>query len=268
MQINETFEPGGLRVCNWAVGNSPAEVRSLQEKDPDLCPIIKWLECNTEPKQAELRLQSPGSRTLWLSRKNLQFIDRVLHYKWDGKANRSLCLVVPQGLQRTVLHGCHDLKSSGHLGQQKTLERLKQNYMWYNMSRDCIDYVTSCRTCNQNKKPNVMPKASLGQFHAGFPLERVHFHILGPFHTSEDGNNYVLMMIDQFSKWIEMAALPDQCALSVAQKSLVHFVVTFGCPLEVHTDQGKNFDSNLFKSLCKVLQIAKTRTTLYHPSSN
>lgn len=94
----------------------------------------------------------------WLSRKNLQFIDRVLHYKWDGKANRSLCLVVPQGLQRAVLHGCHDLKSSGHLGQQKTLERLKQNY---NMSRDCIDYVTSCSICNQNKKPNIRPKASL-----------------------------------------------------------------------------------------------------------
>lgn len=75
-------------------------------------------------------------------------------------------------------------------------------------------------------------------------------------------------MIDQFTKWIEMAALPDQCALSVAQKFLVHFVVTFGCHLEVHTDQGKNFDSNLFLSLCEVLQIAKTRTTPYHPSSN
>lgn len=155
MQVDEKIEQG---ACNWAVGNSPAEVRSLQEADPDLCPIIKWLQCNIEPKQAELRLQISGTRTLWLSRKNLQFIDRVLHYKWDGKANRSLCLVVPQGLQRTVLHGCHDLKSSGHLGQQKTLERLKQNY---NMSRDCIDYVTSCSTCNQNKKPNIRPKASL-----------------------------------------------------------------------------------------------------------
>lgn len=127
MQVDENFEPGGLRACNWAVGNSPAEVRSLQEEDPDLCPIIKWLECNIELKQAELRLQSPVTRTLWLSRKKLQFIDRVLHYKWDGKTNRSFCLVhffvvhVAQGLQRTVLHGCHDLKSSGHLGQQKTL---------------------------------------------------------------------------------------------------------------------------------------------------
>lgn len=80
-------------------------------------------------------------------------------------------------------------------------------------------------------------------------MERVHLDILGPFNTSESGNNYVLMMIDQFSKWIEMAALPDQTALSVAHKFLIHFVVTFGCPLEVHTDQGRNFDSNLFRAL-------------------
>lgn len=99
-------------------------------------------------------------------------------------------------------------------------------------------------------------------------MERVHLDILGPFNTSESGNNYILMMIDQFSKWTEMAALPDQTALSVAHKFLIHFVVTFGCPLEVHTDQGRNFDSNLFRALCDELQIAKTRTTPYHPSSN
>lgn len=65
-----------------------------------------------------------------------------------------------------------------------------------------------------------------------------------------------------------MVALPDQCALTVAQKFMVHFVVTFGCPLEVHTDQGKDFDNNLFENLCEILKIAKTRTTPYHPSSN
>ena len=130
----------------------------------------------------------------------------------------------------------HDFKTSGHLGQQKTLERLKQNYMWYNMACDFIEYVKSCSTYNQNKKPHVRLRASLGTYHSGFPMERVHLDILGPFNTSEDGNSYVLMMIDQFTKWIEIAALPDQCALSIAQKFLVHFIVTFGCPLQFHTD--------------------------------
>ena len=76
------------------------------------------------------------------------------------------------------------------------------------------------------------------------------------------------MMVDQFSKWVEMVAIPDQSALLLAPKFVVHFIVTFGCPLEIHTDQGKNFDGNLFNALCEALEVAKTRTTPYHPSSN
>ena len=105
-------------------------------------------------------------------------------------------------------------------------------------------------------------------FHAGIPMERIHIDILGPFNPSESGNIYALMMIDQFTKWVEIAAIPEQTALATAKKFLVHFIATFGCPLEIHTDQGRNFESNLFRSLCEALDIAKTRTTPYRPSSN
>jgi hypothetical protein len=54
-------------------------------------------------------------------------------------------------------------------------------------------------------------------------MERVHLDILGPFNTSEYGNRYVLMMIDQFTKWVEMAAIPEQSALTIAEKFVVHF---------------------------------------------
>lgn len=116
------------------------------------------------------------------------------------------------------------------------------------MSKDCVQYVKTCNTCNQNKKVHIKPRAGLQSFHAGFPMERVHLDILVPFNTSEDGNRYALMMIDQFTKWVEMAAIPEQSALTIAEKFVVHFVVTFGCPLEVHTDQGRNFDGNLYFS--------------------
>ena len=71
-------------------------------------------------------------------------------------------------------------------------------------------------------------------------MERVHLDILCPFNTSESGNRYILMMVDQFTKWVKMAVIPEQSTLLIAQKFVVHFITTFGCPLEVHTDQGRN----------------------------
>ena len=128
--------------------------------------------------------------------------------------------------------------------------------------------MSSCHTCKLNKKVAPKPRAALGAFHAGLPLERVHFDILGPLPESSKGNVYILVIVDQFTKWVESYALPDQKAESIAEKLVFEFISRFGCPLEIHTDQGKNVDGAVISSICKLLQIRKTRTTPYHPSSN
>ena len=76
------------------------------------------------------------------------------------------------------------------------------------------------------------------------------------------------MLICQFTKWVEAYPLPDQTAEMVAKATLDNFVSRFGCPLQIHTDQGRNFTSSLFIAVCDLLEIAKTRTAPYHPSPN
>ena len=105
-------------------------------------------------------------------------------------------------------------------------------------------------------------------YHAGAPVERIHLDVLGPFVSSNAGNKYILMLVCQFTKWIEAYPLPDQKAESVAKAVVDNFISRFGCPLQIHTDQGSNFMSSLFQSLSHLLVIARTRTTPYHPFSN
>ena len=76
------------------------------------------------------------------------------------------------------------------------------------------------------------------------------------------------MIIDQFTRWLELHALPEQTAELTARTFFEQWVTRFGTPLQVHADQGRNFESQLFTDLCKLLEVKKTRTTPYRPSSN
>ena len=178
-----------------------------------------------------------------------------------------LLFIVPVSLKDKVLAGCHDCPTSGHLGTQKTLHRVKHSFIWHELATDVSIYVHSCPVCNRNKKSNVKAMAGFHSFRAGAPMEHVHMDILGPFPPSESGNHYILLMIDQLTKWVEIHAIPDQTAEQTAQIAVNQFFTRFGA-LQIHTDQGKNFDGHVMKALCSLYRITKTRTMPYQPSSN
>jgi transposase InsO family protein len=56
---------------------------------------------------------------------------------------------------------------------------------------------------------------------------------------------------------MEAYPLPDQQSETIAQKLVLEFISRFGTPLEIHSDQGKNFESSLFAEICKLFEIKK-----------
>ena len=86
-------------------------------------------------------------------------------------------------------------------------------------------------------------------------MERVHMDILGPFPPSESGNRYILLMVDQFTKWVEIHPIPDQTAERTARMAVDQFFSRFGAPLQIHTDQGRNFDGHVMKALCSLYRV-------------
>ena len=99
-------------------------------------------------------------------------------------------------------------------------------------------------------------------------MERVAIDVLGPLPVSESGNRYILIAMDYFTKWPEAYALPNQEAETVAKVLVDQFVSRFGAPAQLHSDQGRNFESQVFTEMCKLLGIEKTRTTPLHPQSD
>jgi transposase InsO family protein len=75
--------------------------------------------------------------------------------------------------------------------------------------------------------------------------------MMGPVTTSEDGNSYVMVVCDYFTKYTECYAVPDITAQTVADKLSTEWIPRWGCPTILHSDQGSNFQSSLFKELSK-----------------
>ncbi|GBM55011.1 Retrovirus-related Pol polyprotein from transposon 412 [Araneus ventricosus] len=92
--------------------------------------------------------------------------------------------------------------------------------------------------------------------------------ILGPLPVTTNGNRYVLVLMDYFTKWQEEIPIPDQEASTVAKELVLTWISRYGVPMILHSDQGTNFNSSLFTELCRLLGILKTRTTALHPESD
>ncbi|GFV27486.1 retrovirus-related Pol polyprotein from transposon 412 [Trichonephila clavipes] len=94
------------------------------------------------------------------------------------------------------------------------------------------------------------------------------FDILGPLPRSSNGNNNILVVMDYFTKWPEAYPISDQETSTVAEVLVQHWISRFGVSLQLHSDQGRNFDSAICKRLCEIIAIDKTRTTALHPQSD
>jgi hypothetical protein len=261
--ININIEISGLPN-----GYSNEELKEIQRQDKDLSTVISWFSLAYEPSRQELQMTSPAIRYLWQCKSQLQLTHNILLYTWESQIGMKQVFISPSCMKDQILKYCHDIRSSGHLGQDKTLSKLKKVAHWHGMSTDCKLYVKTCHICNRQKKVNKKEKADLGQHHSGVPFERIHMDILGPLPVSKLGNKYILVIIDQFTKWIECYPLPNQYTETIAKALMDSTISRFGCPLEIHTDQGKYVDGNLIRHLCDRLEISKTRTTAYIPASN
>ena len=89
--------------------------------------------------------------------------------------------------------------------------------------------------------------------------------ISGPFLVTEDGNKYIMVVSDYFSKWPEAYAIRNQEATTVATTLIDNWISRFGVPVELHSDQGRNFQFILFQRVTEVLGIRKTPV---HPQSD
>ncbi|CAC5367226.1 unnamed protein product [Mytilus coruscus] len=155
-----------------------------------------------------------------------------------------------------------------HLGIHKTVARVRRRFYWVHFKADILKWIQQCTMCTFRKQPPRRAKSKMKQYHIGAPMERVALDIIGPFPLSKKGNKYALIVSDYFTRWNEGYPMPDMETKTIIDNFANNFVCRFGVPIQIHTDQGRQFESVLFKELCTRICIDKTRTTPYRPQSD
>lgn len=168
-----------------------------------------------------------------------------------------------------ILTENHSNPTSGHSGFHKTYNRVKQNYKWKNMKSDIKNFIKKCESCQKNKlvrKKNRAPMEITTT--SSKPFEKIFIDVVGPLPLTENGNKFILTLQDDLTKFSRAYAIPNHETETIAKKLVENFICTFGIPITIVSDQGRDFTSNLLKNISKLLKIKHINCTAYHPQSN
>lgn len=171
---------------------------------------------------------------------------------------------LPQKFRRIVFDSLHNLS---HPGIRTTRKIITSKYFWESMNRDVNEWAKTCLEC-QRAKINRHTSAPLGSFEPVKRFEHIHVDIVGPLPTSPEEYRYLVTIIDRTSRWPEAIPVKDISADTVARVVYDQWVCRYGVPIFLTCDQGRQFESHLFRELMKLLGIQRNHTTPYHPQSN
>ena len=241
------------------------EVSVMQVEDPDIGVALRWIQDND--REALLPDDASESlKILYNIRNTLFIVNNVLYREWRGSDGiRRLQVVLPRKLRKEILERAH--ANVGHMSTGKAFGLVQSNYYWPGFYSDVDEFCKSCDTCLRTKtvpRPR-WPMQPLPVIPMPFYMIRV--DIVGPLKRTRQGNKYILVAIDYYTKFTEAMAMKDQEAEIVA-RALEEIFSRHGLPGVLLTDQGTNFQSNLVKSMCRMFNIDQRRTTAYHPQTN
>ena len=98
--------------------------------------------------------------------------------------------------------------------------------------------------------------APLTSIKVGYPMQFVAMDIVGAFPESPAGNTHILVVADYFTRWTEAYPIPNQEATTVASKLTDDFFPCVSPPEQLHSEQGRNFESDVIAEVCRLLATA------------
>lgn len=177
--------------------------------------------------------------------------------------------VIPKEERKEILFKCHDDPCAGHPGIFKTFKRVSQFYYWPKMKADISKYVRNCKVCCQNKPEQKKPAGLFVPNRVpNKPFKVVSCDLIGPLPRSTRGFKFILVIIDNFSKFTLVIPLRNATSKLVCNAIEDSLFLLFGQPETLMCDNGTQFKCREFRNLLASYGVKQIFTANYHAQAN
>ena len=243
-----------------------------QAEDPEVAEFCDLLTRfpDRKPSWSEMDGYSEFSKILWSMWSEFRIKGDVLYRESINPEtqDKELRLVVPWSMRTELIRLVHEGMTGGHAGVAKTKDQVRRRAYWPGWTKAVELYILACHPCARFRNRKAPRQGKLQPMVASRPFETLSIDVTGPHPRSANGYIFILTIVDHFSKFAFAYPMRNQEASTVAKILVEQVICLVGTPARILTDQGPNFESELFKELCRMMGIAKIRTSPYKPSTN
>jgi transposase InsO family protein len=174
--------------------------------------------------------------------------------------------VLPNSMRKAILVRFHD--QNGHFGLERTIDALRRKFWFKGIKRYAKMHIRGCVKCLFNKLPSGKKEGLLNLIPTPQrPFARIHLDHCGPLPTSKTGAKHILVLIDAFTRFIQLFAVKDT-KTSNTIKCIEKSFRCFGFPKIIITDRGTSFTSEAFQRYCEEKTIKHVLNSPRHPQAN
>ena len=178
-------------------------------------------------------------------------------------------IYVPVSMRQELVNSAHGnhVQFAGHFGIEKTYQRLATDFWYPGMKTAVTKVVADCGPCKMATDKGASPPGRQVPIPTPLaPNDLVHMDLEGPVKTRQ-GKQYILIIIDAMTKHATLRLIPNKKAPAIARE-MYRYSCLYGVPKRMVSDNGLEFNNELEAETCRLLGIARSTTSHYHPKAN